>query len=115
MSVLHCNFHTSKLKICLPEHYKECFDAWSDLNGKRHVVIEELSMSLSGIINFSVTTKRQCTLRKDIINLGFLKIGDVIKSYNSYPVVNPEQRFQFSNEYNQFNSCRMAFCSESYH
>ena len=26
--VLHCNFHTSKLKISLPEYYKECFDAW---------------------------------------------------------------------------------------
>ena len=32
--VLHCNFHTSKLKISLPGYYKECFDAWSDLNGK---------------------------------------------------------------------------------
>ena len=31
--ILHCNFHISKLKISLPEYYKECFDAWSDLNG----------------------------------------------------------------------------------
>ena len=32
--VLHCNFRTSKLKISLPAYYKECFDAWSEVNGK---------------------------------------------------------------------------------
>ena len=37
--ILHCNFHTSKLKISLLEYYKECLDAWSDLNGK--VVVTE--------------------------------------------------------------------------
>ena len=31
---LHCNFQTSKLKINLPAYYKECFDAWSEVNGK---------------------------------------------------------------------------------
>ena len=30
---LHCNFQTSKLKINLPAYYKECFDAWSEVNG----------------------------------------------------------------------------------
>ena len=32
--VLHCNFHSSKLKTNLPAYYKECFDAWSEFNGK---------------------------------------------------------------------------------
>ena len=32
--VLHCNLQTSKLKINLPAYYKECFDAWSEVNGK---------------------------------------------------------------------------------
>ena len=31
---LHCNFQTSKLKINLPAYYKECFDAWPEVNGK---------------------------------------------------------------------------------
>ena len=31
--VLHCNFQTSKLKINLLAFYKECFDAWSEVNG----------------------------------------------------------------------------------
>ena len=40
--VLHCNFHTSKLKISLPEYYKECFDAWSDSNGKTPCCYREI-------------------------------------------------------------------------
>ena len=32
--VMHCNFDTSKLKTQFSAYYKECLDAWSDLNGK---------------------------------------------------------------------------------
>ena len=31
---LYCNFDTAKLKISFPPYYKECLDAWSELNGK---------------------------------------------------------------------------------
>ena len=40
--VLHCNFQTSKLKISLPAYYKECFDAWSEVNGKTPSCYEEI-------------------------------------------------------------------------
>ena len=30
----YCNFDTAKLKISLPAYYKECLDAWSELNRK---------------------------------------------------------------------------------
>jgi len=32
--LLYCNFDTAKLKISLPPYYKECLDAWSELNRK---------------------------------------------------------------------------------
>ena len=60
--VLHCNFHTSKLKISFPLNItRNALMRGQIQTGKRHVVIEKFSMSLSGIINFSVTTKNQCT------------------------------------------------------
>ena len=44
--LLHCNFDTAKLKISLPAYYKECLDAWSELNRKTpsssHEVINEI-------------------------------------------------------------------------
>ena len=58
--VLHCNFQTSKLKINLPAFYKECFDAWSEVNGLQ-VVTKTLLMKLSGTTNFFVMTKSRCT------------------------------------------------------
>ena len=30
--VLYCNFDTRKLPIYFPDFYKECLEAWSDLN-----------------------------------------------------------------------------------
>ena len=32
--VLHCNLDSTKLPVMLPPFYKQCFDAWSDLNNK---------------------------------------------------------------------------------
>ena len=40
--VLHCNFQTSKLKINLPAFYKECFDSWSEVNGKTPSCYKEI-------------------------------------------------------------------------
>ena len=47
--LLYSNFDTAKLKICLPAYYKECLDAWSELNRKTpnssHEVINEITWS----------------------------------------------------------------------
>ena len=53
-------------------------------------------MSSSEITDFSVMTKKSM-YRRDIVNLGFVKIGDVITenhsfSYGIISLVNPEQR-----------------------
>ena len=33
--ILHCDFDSRKLPINLPDFYKECLDAWSELNATR--------------------------------------------------------------------------------
>ena len=95
--VLHCNFHTSKLKISLPDYYKECFDAWSDLNGKTPTCYREIINELIWNNRFLCHDKKSM-YRRDIVNLGFIKIGDLITEDNSFlyginSLVNPEQRF----------------------
>ena len=95
--VLHCNFHTSKLKISLPDYYKECFDAWSDLNGKTPTCYREIINELIWNNRFLCHDKKSM-YRRDIVDLGFIKIGDLITEDNSFlyginSLVNPEQRF----------------------
>ena len=95
--VLHCNFHISKLKISLPEYYKECFDAWSNLNGNTPTCYREIINELIWNNRFLCHDKKSM-YRRDIVNLGFIKIGDLISENNSFSyginsLVNPEQRF----------------------
>ena len=111
--VLHCNCHTSKLKISLPEYYKECFEAWSVLNGMKPSCYREIINELTWNNQFLCHDKKSM-YRRDIVKLGFVKIGDLISTYGNTPLLNPEQRL-FSHEYYQFNSRRMAFYSESFY
>ena len=95
--VLHCNFHISKLKISLPEYYKKSFDAWSDLNGITPSCYREIINEIIWNNPFLCYDKKSM-YRRDIINLGFVKIGDLISEKNSFSyginsLVNPEQRF----------------------
>ena len=41
--ILHCNFDTSKLSIYLPSFYKQCFDAWSEVNAKTPSLLHEIA------------------------------------------------------------------------
>ena len=41
--ILHCNFDTSKLSIYLPSFYKQCFDAWSEVNAKTPSLLHEIT------------------------------------------------------------------------
>ena len=95
--VLHCNFHTSKLKTNLPAYYKESFDAWSELNGKTPSCYKEIINEIIWNNKFLCYDKKSI-YRRDIVNLGFMKIGDLISannsfSYNTFSPINPEQRF----------------------
>jgi len=96
--VLHCNFQTSKLKINLLAYYKECFDAWSELNEKNPSCYKEIS---NGIIwnNKFLCYGKKSMYRRDIVNLGFMKIEDLISannsSYNISSLINPNKFFPY--------------------
>ena len=95
--VLHCNFQTSKLKINLPAYYKECFDAWSEINEKIPSCYKEIINEIIWNNKFLCYDKKSM-YRRDIVNLGFVKIGDLISANNSFShdissLINPEQRF----------------------
>ena len=40
--VLQCNLDITKLPVMLPPFYKQCFDAWSDLNNKVPLSFQEI-------------------------------------------------------------------------
>jgi len=90
--VSHCNFRISKLKISLPEYYKECFDAWSDLNGNTPTCYREIINELIWNNRFLCYDKKSMYGR-DIVNLGDLISENNSFSYGINSLVNPEQRF----------------------
>ena len=79
-------------------YYKECFDAWSELNGKKPSSSQDVVNEIIWNNKFFCIEKMSL-YRKDLIDLGFLKIGDVISINNFFspnvisPLVSPEQRF----------------------
>ena len=81
--VLHCNFQTSKLKINLPAFYKECFDAWSEVNGKTPSCYENI---INEIIwnNKFLCYDNKTIYRRDIANSGLVKIRDLISANKSF-------------------------------
>ena len=94
---MHCNFQTSKLKINLTAHYKECFDAWSEVNGKTPCCYQEVINEIIWNNKFLCYDKKSM-YRRDIVNLDFVKIKDLISANNSFScdfssLTNPEQRF----------------------
>ena len=95
--VLHRNFQTSKLKTNLPAYYKECFDAWSEVSGKIPSCYEEIINEIIWNNKFPCYDKKSM-YRRDIVNLGFVKVSDLISANNSFScdfssLTNREQRF----------------------
>ena len=70
--ILHCNFYTSKLTIYLPSLYKQCSDAWSEVNAKTPGLLHEIA---SEIIwnNKLLCINKKSVYRRDIADLGFFK------------------------------------------
>ena len=77
---LHCKFQTSKLKTSLPAYYKECFDAWSEVNGKTPSCYEEI------INEFEIIWNNRC--------LCYNKKIYVKKKY-SKPILREDKGFNF--------------------
>ena len=88
----------AKLRVPLPAYYKECLDAWSELNkitpSSSHEVVNEIIWN-----NRFLCIDKVSMYRSDIVNLGIQKIGDLISTSNSFlynyltPLATAEQRF----------------------
>ena len=110
---LHCNFQTSKLKINLPAYYKECFDAWSEVNGKTPSRYEEIINEFEIIWNNKflcydkkIDVKKKYSklrLREDK-GFNFCEQLLLVRFLFTYK---PRTKI-FSHEYYQFDSCRLA-------
>ena len=96
--VLHCNFDTVKLKTQLPKYYKECFDAWSALNSSTPVTFNDIMNEIIWNNKF-ICIDNKSVYRNDLVNLGIVKVGDLITDNNlflhedPYVPISPEQRF----------------------
>ena len=111
--VLHCNFQTSKLKINLPAYYKECFDAWSEVNGKTPSCYGEIINEIIWNNKFLCYDKKKkidvqkryskLRLREDK-GFDFCEQLLLMRFLFTYK---PRTKI-FSDEYYRFDSCRMA-------
>ena len=96
--ILHCNFDTIKLKTQFPKYYKECFDAWSGLNNSTPVTFNDVMNEIIWNNRFICIDKKS-VYRSDLVNLGIIKVGDLITDNNlflhedPFVTISPEQRF----------------------
>ena len=68
--IFHCNFDTSKLSVYLPSFYKQCFDAWSEVNAKTPSLLHEIAKGFIWI-NKLLYFNKKSVYRRDIADLGF--------------------------------------------
>lgn len=77
--ILHCNFDTRKLPIYLPDFYKECLEAWSDLNITNVVSYDDVVNQTIWNNKHILIEKRYCFI-KYLADDGILKIRDLISN-----------------------------------
>ena len=96
--ILHCNFDTVKLKTQFPEYYKECFDTWSVSNRTMPVTFNDVMNEITWNNRFICIDKKS-VYRRDLVNLGIMKVSDLITDNNPllhedpYVPISPEQCF----------------------
>ena len=93
-----CNFDTVKLKTQLPKYYKDCFDTWSGLNSRTPVTFNDVMNEIIWNNRFICIDKKS-VYRSDLVNLGIMKVGDLITDNNLFlhedlsVQISSEQRF----------------------
>ena len=96
--ILHCNFDTVKLKTQFPKYYKDCFDTWSGLNSRTPVTFNDVMNEIIWNNRF-ICIDKTSVYRSDLVNLGIMKVGDLITDNNFFlhedpsVQISPEQRF----------------------
>ena len=83
--ILHRKFDTSKLSIYLPSFYKQCFDAWSEVNAKTPSLLHEIANEVIWNTKLLCINKKS-VYRRDIADL----ICDLFSTKEN---LNPEQGF----------------------
>ena len=63
--ILHCNFDTSKSSVYLPSFYKQCFDAWLEVNAKTPSLLHEIANEVFWH-NKLLCIKKKSVYRRDI-------------------------------------------------
>ena len=87
-----------QIKTQLPKYYKECFDAWSGLNSSTPVTFNDIMNEIIWNNKFICIDKKS-VYRNDLVNLGIVKVGDLITDNNlflhedPYVPISPERFF----------------------
>ena len=81
--ILHCHFYTSKLTIYLPSFYKQCSDAWSEVNEKMPSLLHEIASEII-LNNKLLCINKKSVYRRDIADLGFFAIYFQLKKSQSW-------------------------------
>ena len=82
----------------LPPFYKQCFEAWSDLNSKAPTSLQEVVNEIVWNNKF-LCVNNKSVFRRDLFSMGLLKIGDLLSGNipSTFCFMNllltPEQRF----------------------
>ena len=76
-SILYCNFDSRKLPIYLPDFYKECLDAWSDVSTTSVVSYDDVVNQTIWNNEFILIENKSCYVKHLAVN-GIVKIGDLI-------------------------------------
>ena len=96
--VLHSHLDITMLPMTLSPFYKQCFDAWSDLNNKVPLSFQEIVNEIIWNNKFLCVDKKS-VFRRDLFSIGLLKIGDLLSCNNTTTFIfitmnlllNPEQ------------------------
>ena len=76
--ILKCNFATRKLPVYLPALYKECVDAWSELNQSAASSYKDVVQQVIWNTDKDITVERRSIFKKDLFSKGIITIGDLL-------------------------------------
>ena len=80
-SILCCNFDTRKLPIYLPDFYKECLDAWSDVS--TYVSYDNVVNQTIWNNKFILIENKSCYIKHVAVH-GIVEIGDLISDNDRF-------------------------------
>ena len=75
--ILKCNFDTPKLPVYLPALYKECLDAWFEINQSAVLSYEDVVQQVIWN-NKYITVEPRSIFENDLFSKGIITIGDLL-------------------------------------